>query len=536
MKLRFRWPYALALVLLFAQSSMAVPTLYPDFYSRLVRNQTNSNYMADTRDYGRFYVLPPGEAVVRPRSLHTVTANVGFCREISELQKFNLDTLRLINAMKTRESQTQVRVEQEKSRVQQLKNALSQYTAVRNLDEVIAIDVRIHQLEQRLDHLYDRYKVCVQDCLVLNRDIQESQRLRTELSAQRISIAAKNMELLVEYDRMRGQIKEIEESIVVMEADNRKIRIDLFDLYTQFNRMFDAHSAREGGRVSVLYESGWSQNVEKLRRDNPSFRFEKIPTKNAVIRAALLNRDRVSPSGAVIAFEVGGRSADGVLHLESYPEAFLGDVVLNLLGACPLLHPDWFGLKSPPSLQDMTFGLNVGFEYPAAMKYEVTAHYNMYRMYELIKSQGQSGGFFSTHSWSTQDEQLFFRDAFRVDWKVQDDKKVITEEQKQAVNADLRRQVMSRLAAHLVMSNPTSPLVMPTAPPKSGALVLANSLSGACPGNTVCQGASIVLNVLQSVFGGAEMSQHLRQTLNINLRDTYSSESVVMQPMLTTYR
>lgn len=522
--------------IVYAMPALAVPTLYPTVFNRNVRNRTNSGYLADTRDYGRYYVLPPSDATVRPRSLHTVTANVGFCREISELQKYNLDTLQLINSMKTRDVQAQARIEQDKARLRALQAVLSRHTSNSGLQNLAALDARIYQVEQRLDNLYDRYKVCVQDCQVLNRDIQESQRIRNELSAQRHAASDGNLQAMIEYDRQRREISTLEESITVAEADNRRLRADLFELYTLFNRMFDAHAAREGGRVSVVYESGWSQNIEKLRQDNPSYQFEKIQTKNIKVRAALLNREVLSPAGAVMDFEVGGNSADGVLQLESYPEAFAGNVVLNLLGVCPLLHPEWFGLSRPPSLQQMLFGLTVSYEYPAAMKYEVTASYNMYRMYELIKSQGQSGGFFSTHSWSAHDEQLFFRDAFRVDWKIQDDKKIISEEQKQAINADLRRQVMSRLASHLVMSNPASPMAMPGAAPQPGALVLANSLNGVCPANSLCQGASLVLNVLQSVFGSTEISQHLRQTLNVNMRDTYSNENIVMQPMLTTYR
>lgn len=536
MKLNFKLSVWSLLITLYTLPTLAVPTLYPAVFNRNVRNRTNSGYLADTKDYGRYYVLPPSDAAVRPKSLHTVTANVGFCREISELQKYNLDTLQLINTMKTREVQAQARVEQDKARLRLLKTALSRHTSSSGLQELAALDARIYQIEQRLNNLYDRYKVCAQDCQVLNRDIHESLRIRTELSAQRHAAGAANLQAMVEYDRQRREITALEESVTVAEADNRKLRADLFELYTLFNRMFDAHAAREGGRVSVLYESGWNQNVQRLQSENASYRFEKIPVKNVKVRAALLNREVPSPSGAVIAFELGGKSTDGVLHLESYPESLSGNVILNLLGVCPLLHPEWFGLSRPPNLQQMTFGLTVSYEYPAAMKYEVTANYNMYRMYELIKTQGQSGGFFSTHSWSAHDEQLFFRDAFRVDWKIQDDKKVISEEQKLAINADLRRQVMSRLASNLVMSNPAAPMAMPGAAPQSGALVLANSLNGVCPANTLCQGAGLVLNVLQSVFGSTEISQHLRQSLNVNIRETYASENVVMQPMLTTYR
>lgn len=529
----FRAAAAALALLWLAGTAWAVPTLYPDHFNAGIRNRTASGYLADTRDPRRFYVLPPGNAAMTIAGLHTVTANVGFCREIADLQKYNLDTLALINSMKTRDNETQARLTRDRQKLAVLTAELGQYAAQAGLEQVAALDAQIRRLELRLDHLYDRYRTCTLDCGALARDIQQSQTRRAELIDRRQALAAENFAAALDYDRRRSAALALENSVRQTETDWRQLRADLLELYTLFNRMFDAHAGREGGRVSVLYDSGWSRNVETLRRDNPGYSFERIPTRNAALMTAT---GAGTPGGALLSFQVaGGTGRDGALLLPAYPEAVTGQAVLNLLGVCPLLHPEWFTVPAGGGLSAMSYGLTASYDYPSAMKYEVTATYNLYRMYQLIKTQGESGGFFSSHSWSEQDEQLFFQDAFRVDWKIPHDLPPLTAEQKSAITADLRRQVMSRLAAYLVRNDPGALPAVAGAPGSTGAQVLADSLGKTCPQNLYCQGASVVLNVLQAVFGASSTSQTLRQTLDVRMVDQYTDETVVQQPMLTTY-
>lgn len=525
-----------SLVLIYSFRSHAVPTLYPDRLSRRIINPTNSNYIVDTRDPWRIYVLPPMTAEVKPRGLHTVTANVGFCKEISELQKFNLDTLELINSMKVKDAQTRAQVENEKQALLEANRKMSEFASSMGLQELMALDVRLQQVELRLDTLYERYKSCLRDCDVVARDIQDSQKIRTELSARRLSLGSSNAQVMYEYERNKNRVQAHEKNLLTLETNWKKLQLDLLDLYQQFNRMFDAHARREGGRVAVTYDSGWSRNLEILKRQNPQYNFEKIPTKNAQIRSSLLSKSQLPLEGSIISFDVGGVSADGVLALGSYPEAFSGNAVLNLLGVCPLLHPEWFGLTKAPAIEQMIYGMTVGYEYPAAMKYEVKVSYNLYRMYELIKSQGKSSGFFTSKVWSHHDEALFFQDTFHVEWKNQNDQNKLSLEQRRAIESDLRRQILSRLASNLVMSDPSLRVALTNQPQNTGAVVLAESLMKVCPLNIYCQGASVVLNVLQAVFGGSELKQSVKQKLDVNLVEHHSNEEIVMQPMLTTYK
>lgn len=529
---------AVAFASLFGAADLAVaaPTLYPEHFNSGIRNPTNSDILADDQNSRRFYVLPPSDAVAQVTGLHTVTANVGFCSEIAKLQRYNSDTLDRLNAMKTKDLNTKTQLEQQNKKFAQASEELAGYIVAANLHELASLDAKVFQLEKRLDDLYSQYRKCTRECAVLQKDIESSQLLRTELLTKRFELSAADLMASTEYERKKVFVAAIKENVSELERSWKQIQGDLKDLYSEFNRMFDAHSMREGGRASITFNSGWTENVRRLSAQNPGYSFEKIATKNAVIRAGAYSKSNLIVAGSVLAFDVGGSSADGLLSLESYPENFSGNVVLNLLAVCPLLHPEWFDIKVPNKLENMTYGITVGYEYPAAMKYEVTARYNMRRMYELIKSQGTSGGFFSSNSWSDHAEQEYFKDSFSVDWKIQDDKLLLSPEQKLAINSDLRRQVMSRMASQLVMNNPQVQAALAFELPKTGSVVLANSLDKNCPLNVYCKGASIVLNVLQAVFGTAGTQQSLSQIADVDLTDRYSHSQIVMQPRLTTFR
>lgn len=517
--------------------AMAVPTLYPADFNPTLRNTTNSNILADTDSRLRYFVLPPSDAVAQVSGLHAVTANVGFCREIAKLQKYNADTLDLLNKMKTKDFETKNLLEQQNTKLVHAKEELSKFITAASLQELDALDAKVVQLEKRLDELYLKLKNCrTHDCAALNRDVEDTQLLRNELVTKRFELSAANLMAANEYERKKVFVAGLKNNVEELQNSWRTIQNDLKDLYSEFNRMFDAHAAREGGRVTIKYQSGWTDNVSRLRQLNPGYSFEQIQTKNVNIKAGAYSKNSLIPGGSILAFDVGGQSANAVLSLESYPEGFTGHAVLNLLGVCPLLHPDWFDVGITNSVQDLNYGITIGYEYPAAMKYEVTAHYNMYRMYELIKAQGNDGGFFSTSTWSDHDEEEFFKDAFRVDWKVQDERQQLSFDQKMAVNSDLRRQVLSRMAGEVIMNDRSTNPIAIAELPKPGSLVLANSLDKSCPLNVYCKGASIVMNLLQAVFGSSTTQQGLRQITNIDMTDSYTNSQIVLQPMVTTYK
>ena len=233
-----------------AQIAGAAPTLYPEHFNSGLRNSTNSDILADDETPFRFYVLPPSDAVAQVTGLHTVTANVGFCSEIAKLQRYNADTLDLLNAMKTKDLNTKTQLEQQNKKYVLANEELSNYIVAANLHELASLDAKVFSLEKRLDGLYTLFRKCSRDCPVLQKDIEDSQLLRTELLTKRYELSAGDLMASTEYERKKVFVATIKENVNELERNWKQIQSDLKDLYSEFNRMFDAHAMREGGRAS----------------------------------------------------------------------------------------------------------------------------------------------------------------------------------------------------------------------------------------------------------------------------------------------
>lgn len=529
--------YILCALFLTGLQAYAMPTLYPKTFNRGLKNNTTSNYVADSDNPLRYYVLPPNSSTAKVVSLNMVTANVGFCNEIAQLQQYNSDTLALLNSMKANDLALKNQIDDQRNKLVKNNSEIMAYTANPDLQNIINYDFKLSQLDKRLEALRIQSLMCRQNCDALMQDLSSVQEQKSYLLTQRsVNFSTEQLGLMQELQQKKSLNLELQKHITELEQNWKELQSNLKNLYADFNKMFDAHAKREGGRIAISYDSKWTANVDQLKKDNPQYSFERIQTKNAKIRVNSYSKSHLAVDGAVLSFDVSGQLADNVLNLESYPESFSGSAVLNLLGVCPLLHPEYFGIPVANGLDDMSFGLTVSYDYPASMKYDITAHYNMHRMYELIKSQGTNGGFFSSSSWTDQQEQNFFKDSFWVDWKVQDDRNLFTEQQKLTINSDLRRQIMTRLASSLVLNNSAPKLALAGDAPETGAMVLSNSLNKACPANVYCKGASIVFGVLQAIFGSSDTQQSLKQISDVEMTDHYSNEQIVLQPMITTYR
>lgn len=192
-----------AVLLCMAEVAGAAPTLYPEHFNSGIRNQTNSDLLADDESSRRFYVLPPSDAVAQVTGLHTVTANVGFCSEIAKLQRYNSDTLDLLNAMKTKDLNTKNQLEQQNKKYSLATEELAGYIVAANLHELASLDTKVYQLEKRLDDLYIQFRKCNRDCTVLQKDIEASQVLRTELLTKRFELSAADLMASTEYERKK---------------------------------------------------------------------------------------------------------------------------------------------------------------------------------------------------------------------------------------------------------------------------------------------------------------------------------------------
>lgn len=514
----------------------AVPTIYPKSYFTAIVNNTNSSVVADSADYYKYYVLPPSQVEVKVLSVNSVTANIGFCKEIADIQKYNADTLQLLNSLKQREYDLSMQITAHEKKIRDAKVQNAEYATKNDLMAIVTYDRKLTDLNAKLDSLHAVYKDCTKACGLVRLDIEDLMNEIKRTEEARFLFIVSRGKTADEFLRQQNEIESLENQRLTSIDAIKKVQGDLKAVYLDFISMYDAHVGREGAKISVEYDSGWTRNLVRLQKDNPRFRFEKVSTQNVSVRADAYTN--VLPGASIMGFNFGGLGGiNGPVNMDAYPEHFSGNATLNLLGACPILYPQLFGLPlndDRVNPHKMKFSLTVGYYFPSEFSYGVTVRYNMYKLYELTQQQGKKGGFFSSSSWSTKEENEYYSDAFKVEWTSQSDKLTLSQSQKAAVEKDLRRNILSRLAGFMVMTNPPK-LGSAPEPDKPGALVLSDSLSQACGIHVLCKGASMGLRFIYDVFSSSSMSDSYKQTINVESVETISNKQILLQPMITTY-
>jgi hypothetical protein len=315
-----------------------------------------------------------------------------------------------------------------------------------------------------------------------------------------------------------------------MNRDLNQIHNDFFNIYSTYGKL-------DGLTVSFTYKSNWDENVASLRQNNPNFQFEKIVTQKAKVFASLLSIKDVPGNSAIMAYLTPGRPEKEMLTLDAgFPSAIQTEVLLSLIGACPVQHPEYFDITDGAGVDKMRYGLTISYEFPATMQIKAEAKYNMYKMYQKVVSNGSSGGFFSSRSWSNVEEHSFFKDSFNVNWTEQDPENTVTEARRLEIEHEMRAHIMDRIVnIALPMTPNRDGIIASNPPPQHGAVVVSNSLMQACPTNVYCVAGSLILTSLDAIFGSSQATASYLQTQDFEAIETWENNKVVMKPWVTSY-
>lgn len=529
-----------ALLLLISGQAFAAPTIFPTSVTTLssISNPTTSNIVADSVDSKHIYVMPPSVAISKIGGLHTLSANLGFCREMADDKDYSAALSKKIKDLVIQETDAKKDADVVRQKLFTAKEEAAQFTTQARLQDLADLDSNIAANESRLSDLYNQANSCKTACDEINQEIDDLVKNKAELLKNRRAMAQTHAADMRTYERYQAQVQALQENLDDLTSSWQKIsnrvkqvRNDFLDMYSTFAKM-------EGARASISFKSDWNQNVANLKANNPGIEFEKIPTQNAQVLSSL-TIENLPGAEAVLAYEVGGQNVNGVLKLSSYPESMSGNVVLSLVGACPVLHKDWYDISDTQSTSadQMKYGLTISYEYPTTFTVSAVAHYNMYKMYQKIVSSGSSGGFFSSRSWSNVEERNMFKDSFSVKWDEQDPSFSLSDEQKADVEAEMRKGIFDRMASLVIPQSPDrNGIIQAVGAPKHGSLVIADSLMKTCPGNAYCIGASIAMNVLDAIFGSSSTTASYLQTYNADLTESYSRSKVIYKPAITSYQ
>lgn len=519
--------------------AFASPTIYPTNTTKIssIKNTTNSNIVADTVDANKFYVMPPSIASATVDGLHTMTANLGFCREMADDQTYSRNLAKKINDLTLEEIESRGQAEVIRKNLATARESFSKFSIQNNLQDLNDLDATLTSIEVRLSDLYTRAEDCQISCESLNQEIKDLVAQKAKLQKDRRAITTAHAKDLREYEHRKALVAAIQSELKDLDEAWQKIYARLLQVKQDFSSMYQTFGKLEGARAKLSFKSDWDHNLSDLRNQNPGFSFEKIQTQNAQIMTNIALPETIPTGAAILNYEVGGVNVSDKLSLSSYPENLSGNVRLSLVGACPVLHPDWFDINLPNGTDQMKYGLTISYEYPTTFSVNAKAEYNMFKMYQKIISSGSSGGFFSSRSWSNVEEKNMFRDSFQITWDEQDPDFTLPETQKEAIESEMRKHIFDRIATLALPQAPDRKgIIQAVGVPQHGSLVLADSLMGTCPGNEYCIGASIALNVLDAIFGSSSSNSSYLQIYDTKSVENFSRSKVVMKPMISVYQ
>jgi hypothetical protein len=513
----------------------AEPTLYPPDLKVLsgITNTTDSNLMADELDSKTVWVLPPNTAKAQVSGLHSLTASMGFCAEMRDSIQYSRELSADMNEIaQVRKAKREDFVKLDK-RATDLEIEAAHYATDRNLQALADLDTRLQQMEIRLTDLYKIAETCDKTCDEINGEISNLNKAKNAALLDRNAISRQNTDDIREYTRRLAVAKAARKAGENARAVYTDLNKEFSDLQNRMRENFAGLGKMEGGRAAITYVSSWDDNITQLRNKNPGFNFAKVATKNAKLMTELAGVKDIDPQGAVMGIALGGVMQDGVASFSQYPQSLSTNLKLSLIGACPMVHPEYFDLKSD-DVASMRYGVIITYDYDSIFRVKATAKYNMYKLYQKIVSSGSSGGLFSSSSWSDVEEKNFFRDSFTVIW---DDKEnAVPPEAKASREAEMRHAVMWRLANLALPSAPNRGDIMAAAqPPTRGAVVISDSLMQTCPGNVYCVAGAAVFKVLDAIFGSSSANASYTSITDVEVIENYENTQKITKPWLTTY-
>jgi hypothetical protein len=526
------------LSLCLAGTASALPTLYPSEALSVssVLNTTNSNLIADHRDPRLFHVMPPmsGKSVVS--GIHTITSHVGFCEQMSSLQRYSARMVESLNAQYDRRQQQEAEYLELENRLNELLINEARYL-VNDITEALQdMDRRIEQLDMQIEETLEQITSCSVNCSELRDSYRDLRNLRRAVYTERRDFVRANNRDVRLYEQSKRRVELIEKRLE--DANQRLSRTNqhIVELNKTFIDTYKFLGEFEGGRAKISYKSNWDENIATLREENPHYSFQKIETRNAVLYTSISDLRSIPSNGAILGYDIGGRTNEhGVLELPAYVDQFGGNIRLSLIGACPLLFPEKFeGLSDRPGLSEMSYSVISTYEYPTLFVTSAEITYNMYKMYERLQTEYSRGGglFRSRKRVSLTQERNIFRDSFKVEWR---DHLGLAQEEKDKLEQDMLDRLYMRLAQiglpHAVQ---VDGLPMPTAP-ESGAIVLAEGLKRICPSSAICQGVSLGASVLDALFSRTVTSTTYRNIQDVSMVERWSNESVYWRPWITSF-
>lgn len=530
--------------LLLASAASAVPTQYGNSSSLIhsANNPTNSEILADTENPRLGYVLPSSAGTVNINRVSLASTNNNFCQEMAILQGTSERLARSLDRLTKRVEELSPEVEKaRKDYFEKKAEAEAAFASNEDLQEIQNLTVRYEDIEIRLkdvydwigdsedrakrDELRDEAKQLKSERLEIRKELRDLRReARHELRAYKR--LTKKADVLKDYfEGMEDSLDRIQKRII----DSKE---SIYDLYSFLGKL-------EGGYVTAVYESGWDENLKKLRDSNSNLQYRKARVSEAKLYFQFMNNNEKKPQlgldslRIVLDYSVAGAGQLNEVgeFANSIPSVLTTNMRVSTIASCAILNSDLFNIQRDKANVPV-FGASISYKYDAAFLANVNFSYNLNQIYEFMKKSKKKGGFFSTKSKTKVSEDMSNTTAFTADWKNSDSDNTLSRKDKEAIEEIIKNELIDEVLH--VVGEPLylTPSRIPggQVAPSSGASTIAEGLESVCGRNHYCQAGSFILKGLDSVFGTSTSATEYRKKFNRTASRTFKTEDVRKKP------
>lgn len=344
--------------------------------------------------------------------------------------------------------------------------------------------------------------------------------------------------------------------IAKAQADTAKeIADDVFKVYeskktelksqeSSLNDSYKRYGEIEGGFANVNYNTGWQQNLQKLQNDNLGKIFVYEPTFDATYYVGFPKGESsdtyLSSIPAVLSYSVNGigyvpwGNGNTEQKMPSMSDTLAATLRISLAGACPIDRPENFDVKKNNSGVPL-FNISAGYNYVTAYRRNITATYNLYKVYSLIKSSGNQGGWFHSSSWNSIVENNWQKEVFSIDWESEDPNASL--EEKRKTEMEIKNELISRAMALMATPAGAPNLSVVDFPiPVHGGIVIADGINGICGSFSMyCAAVTWTFRGVDAIWGSSFNESRFQKTYDVTVSEKFSDAIATKTPAFTVF-
>lgn len=537
-------------------TSLALPTYYSK-HTNLKNTPgitSRSTLLGDTDDPNTVWVLPPNAGKVRYKG-YAPSGNLRFCEGMKKVVK-------RIERLQDKLSEIDDMIEAEAGElkrlneiVKQKRNELAKHVQNPHIKEITLLEGKSLRLTLQIEKLTEQLSKTEnpKEIEILDKRIRDLQTEEAEVKRLIAKLSEENREAYLAYtiakqelDAAKTNAKSHNDYLLDLMAQYSEIEDTAFRSYARYVKF-------EGAIVHVDYDSRWKNEVNRLSETYSNLNFREIPTYNSRVTTNFANatdKDSYFESlPMLLRYNINGQGYlpygerkekdDPNRGKYSFPENVGVDLTLNLVGACPIVDPDYFDDTDFEIERDKEgipkFALSAVYEYDVAYQFEVDAKFNLWSFYEKIVTQGTRGGLFSSKSYVNVLEHNFSGDQFEFNLVNEGNfPPQAIKDIKSEIKAELMNRVLTTIAEPKTKNQPKVPT--PGTPPEIGAVVIAEGLNKVCGISIYCQVGSWVFKIAGSIWGNKETQTKMQKRWDVVAKERWNTTTMAPKQAIVTYK